>query len=67
MDLTCGPDRTGRWRGWCTLRLSAPALQALGLHPDQPPTRYHGPEPPPWWPHPPTPTRRHTKSRRRRK
>jgi hypothetical protein len=45
--LACGPDETGRWRGWFTVQAEATALRRLGLHPDQPASRIVAPAP--WW------------------
>ncbi|OLT10488.1 hypothetical protein BJF79_26030 [Actinomadura sp. CNU-125] len=50
IGLACGPDpETGRWRGWCDIRIEPDALRRLGLHPDQPTSKIVGPSPPGWW------------------
>jgi len=35
VDLVCGKDPGGHWRGWYRILVEANALRRLGLHPDQ--------------------------------
>jgi hypothetical protein len=49
LDLMCAPGADGRWRGWVTVAVAAPALRRLGLHPGQPTAAVDGTSPPRWW------------------
>jgi len=49
LDLACGPDAAGRWRGYFTVHVCGEALWGLGLHPDQPMSRLLAGPLPAWW------------------